>query len=438
MYPACSVTGHMLEDLRMRKISKGIMYQRTYTIVLVILCMVAGVLLIQLVPHLESYNHPLLSSLTCLETEDRNDLYWTLNQVEVMDATGKDGSSVTITLRNSVPNFAGYLYRTGREKPWQKVQDNQLTVDVEGGQGTLFIKATTLFGVELQSVTCRITVKDDGVTVTADQQKIIEGRYDFCFENADAPGIQWLQDYTLPVIQDVTSQWDRYTMLRTWVREQVPYKDPVMKSQWNAQRILQAVWNDPSRGFICDAFAATYVSACVSVGLNARMIHLGDNRGFGHYATEVWSDDYHKWIFMDPLYNCHFTLNELPLSALELHDLWKKGELEKIEKWGDNHEKLNQDMNSMDYFNLLQDIQVINGNNFLSRPHTSVFDLLTSKIRNIRWIDETNPPYDRVKLACRIGVLYYLPKVLKGFVIPIVLPGLILLFTVMAWRQKKA
>lgn len=428
----------MLSDLNSGGISKGIMFQKTYTLVLILLCVVAGIVLMQAVPHLESYNHPLLSSLTCLETEDRDDLYWTLNQIEVVDTARKDESSITITLRNSIPNFAGYLYRTDVGEPWQKVEGSQQGVDIEGGQGTLNIKGTTLFGLELSPVIFRITAEGDGVKVVADQPKIVEGDYAFCFEDAQAAGIKWLQGYTLPVIKDVDRQWDRYTVLRTWVREQIPYKDPVMKSEWDAQRILQAVWNDSSVGFICDAFAATYVSACASVGLNARMIHLGDSRGFGHYAAEVWSDDHHKWIFMDPLYNCHFTLKGLPLSALELHDLWKDGELGKLEKWGDNHENLNHDMNSMDYFNLLQDIQVINGNNFLSTPHTSAFDLLTSKIKYLRWVDETNPPYDRFKLALSIGLLYYFPKLLQGFIIPIVLPGLILILTVRALRKKRS
>ena len=412
------------------------MNQRAYTITLFLLCVVVEILLIQAVPHLESYNHPLLSSLACLETEEREDLYWTINQVEVTDASRKDESSVSITLRNTVPNFAGYLYRTGREDPWQKVQGNQLIVDINEGEEPLEIKSTTLVGVELPIVTFRIDVEGDRVIVTPDQQKVIEGSYEFCFEDPHSPEIKWLQHYTLPVIKGVDSQWDRYSVLRTWVREQIPYRDTVMKSQWDAKRILQTVWDDPSVGFICDAFAATYVSACASVGLNARMVHLGDNRGFGHYATEVWSDDYRKWVFMDPLYNCHFTLKGVPLSALELHDLWKKRELGELEKWGDNHEKLDHDMRSMDYFNLFKDIQVVNANNFLSNPHTSAFDLLTTKIRYIRWIDETNPRYDRVNVALRIAFLYYLPKVLRFFIIPILLPGLIVVFTVRALRRK--
>ena len=203
-------TGSMLSNLNSGGISKGIMYQRTYTVVLILLCVVAGIVLMQAVSYLESYNHPLLSSLTCLETEDRDDLYWTLNQIEVVDTARKDESRVTITLRNSIPNFGGYLYRTDVGEPWQKVEGSQLGVDIEGGQGTLKIKGTTLFGLELSPVIFRVTVEDDGVKVAADQQKIVEGSYPFCFEDAQAAGIKWLQGYTLPVITDVENQWDMH------------------------------------------------------------------------------------------------------------------------------------------------------------------------------------------------------------------------------------
>ena len=412
------------------------MSPKKHTIRLIILFGISGTLLLQAANYLESHNHPLLSSLTCLETESREELYWTVNQVGIEEALRSGESSVTVTLRNTVPNFAGYLYRTGLSAPWQRVEGDRLVLDIEGGKGHLEVKGTTLFGAKLEPATYRITVKDNRVIIDSDQPEVVEERFGFTFEDMSSPKVTWLQGFTLPIINGLESQWDRYTALRAWVREQIPYIDPVMQSEWDAQKILRAVWNNPSVGFICDAFAATYVSACVSVGLNARMIHLGDDRDFGHYATEVWSDDHQKWVFMDPLYNWHFTLDGLPLSAVELHDLWKQDALGKLEKWGNNYEKLDNDSSPMDYFNLLRDIQVINGNNFLSSPHTSALDLLTYKIRYIRWVDDSNPPYVRSDLAYRIGFFYYLPKALRVFIIPIVLPGFLLFFTLRAFRNK--
>jgi len=157
--------------------------------------------LIKSVPVLKSYAHPLLSSLTCIETEDIRDLYWNINQIE-------------------------------------------LSGNVNREKGNM--------------------------------------KYDFRFEKYGSPKVEWLRQYTLPLVVHYNSQWGKYVVLGKWVRAHIPFKDPVMKSYWDAQRILQAVWKDSAIGFICDAYAATYVSACISVGLNARMLHLESVEGSGH------------------------------------------------------------------------------------------------------------------------------------------------------------
>jgi len=199
---------------------------------------------------------------------------------------------------------------------------------------------------------------------------------------------------------------------------------------------LQAVWNDPSRGFICDAYAATYVSSCVSVGLNARMIHLGDENYNGHYAAEVWSDEHGKWIFMDPLYDVHFSLQQTPLSAIELHQLWKGGSMDGIATQGPDGSTVKMGPPSRDYANLFQDIQLVNSNDFLTTPFTSVADLLTLKIRFLRYVDESNPPYNRLKLAAQILMFYYLPMLITGVIIPFVIPACII-FMIMRLGRKR-
>lgn len=40
--------------------------------------------------------------------------------------------------------------------------------------------------------------------------------------------------------------------------------------------------------------------------------------GMGHVASEVWSNEFNKWIFMDPQFNIWFSLNGLPLNFYEL------------------------------------------------------------------------------------------------------------------------
>jgi hypothetical protein len=285
-------------------------------------------------------------------------------------------------------------------------------------------------------VSYSIVLEKDRVSVVPDEGKIIRGKYDFRFENTHSPKVKWLQQYTLPVIAASHGQWDKYLSLRKWVREQIPNRDPLIESQWDAQRILQAVWRDPTVGFICDAYAATYVSACISAGLHARMLHLEDEYGRGHYATEIWSDDYTKWVFMDPLYDCYFTGDRVPLSALELHNRWKNRTWEGLEKQRDENEYVRSDTSPSDYFSLFKDIQLVNANDFLSSPFTSVVDLLIGKIRYIRWVDESNPPYNKLTLGCRIVMFYYLPKVMRVFIIPFFIPACMVFFSIMLVKKK--
>ena len=307
---------------------------------------------------LDKRSHPLVSSLTCIETADPADLYWKIN-------------------------------RAGA-----------------------------------------------GVSIVPDEPAIESGRYPFRFERPGSDKLAWLRTHTLPVIADCPTQWHALLALRQWVHQQIPNKYPAIKSRWDAQHILQAVWNDPSLGFICDAYAATYVSACISVGLNARMIHLGDENYNGHYATEVWSDEHGKWIFMDPLYDVHFSLQQTPLSTIELHRLWKSGRLEEILMRGQGGAVIKMGAPSQDYANLFQDIQLINCNDFLTAPFTSVLDLLTLRIRFLRYIDESNPPYNRLKLAARIMTFYYLPNLITAIIIPFVIPACIILMIMRLGRKR--
>jgi hypothetical protein len=162
------------------------------------------------------------------------------------------------------------------------------------------------------------------------------------------------------------------------------------------------------------------------------MLHLEDMYGKGHYVTEVWADDYNKWVFMDPLYGCYFIMDGIPLSTIELRDLWKD------ERWGDAEKRyygqntsVSFDTSKKEYFNLFHDIQLVNSNDFLSNPLDSAVDLITLQVRYIRWVDEASPKYNRVILAAKLIVFYYLPKISEKLIIPILIPFLLLLFSIL-------
>jgi hypothetical protein len=400
------------------------------------LCFISAALLSRGAQWLDTRRHPLVSSLTCIETDDIADLYWRINQIEVSAGISSDDRTAVLKLRNNVPNFDSYLFRLDGNEQWHKSSDGRIGLEAGEGVHQIELKAITSMGGETPSILRTVKISDGAVIIMPDENKMERSRYDFRFEHPGSDKIAWLREHTLPVIAGCPTQWNAFLALRSWVSKQIPNKYPTMKSRWDAQRILNAVWDDPSLGFICDAYAATYVSACVSTGLNARMIHLGDENHNGHYAAEVWSDQQDKWIFMDPLYDLHFSLGRVPLSAIELHQLWKQGTMEEITAQGRGGTVVKIGAPSRDYANLFQDIQLINANDFLTTPFNSVIDLLTMKIRFLRYVDESNPPYNRLKLAGQIMTFYYLPIFITGVIIPFVIPACII-FMIMRLGRKR-
>jgi hypothetical protein len=77
---------------------------------------------------------------------------------------------------------------------------------------------------------------------------------------------------------------------------------------------------------LCGNLAEIYVALCEAMGLTARTVGLSvavQNGLFGidtHAAAEVWLPEMGGWIYQDPTFNCYWTIDGKPASALLLHD----------------------------------------------------------------------------------------------------------------------
>jgi len=77
---------------------------------------------------------------------------------------------------------------------------------------------------------------------------------------------------------------------------------------------------------LCGNLAEIYVALCEVMGLTARTVGLGvavQNGLYGidtHAAAEVWLPEMGGWIYQDPTFNCYWTIDGKPASALLLHD----------------------------------------------------------------------------------------------------------------------
>jgi len=129
------------------------------------------------------------------------------------------------------------------------------------------------------------------------------------------------------VIRAGQTEFDRFVLLMNWVNGQWAVGNPDPYPPWNAFVILDQIRRGRTGGF-CAQYAVVFAQACLAVGCQARYIDLIDLYQSGrrtHFTVEVWSNDYQKWVLMDPAYNVYFQRNGIPLNAFELHEADRTG-----------------------------------------------------------------------------------------------------------------
>lgn len=166
--------------------------------------------------------------------------------------------------------------------------------------------------------------------------RIIESPYPFYYQDTEHPKVKLLRAKVEPAIEGASSEWEKFIAIRKWVKSQWEHGE-AKSSPVDALEILRRA--KQGERFWCAHYARVYIQALASIGLVARIVELYtdiDSRSNSHAVTEVWSNNYNKWVVMDVDYNCYYTKNGIPLSALELHNAWLKEETSsiKIERSG--------------------------------------------------------------------------------------------------------
>ena len=378
------------------------------------LCVVAAItaaaylISIPLFRFLENRTHPLVMDITCKQSGNIQDFYWKINQVFVSRVYKND--SLTVQFIHSVPNFASYYIKTPASSRWKKLNGDTLSVSAEKKILSFYLKAENLFGSETAPVYYTIEMKDGHASVTPHSSCRSLNEIPFRFEQFTAPEMNFLREQTLSVAGANNDEWQKILALRSWVRAAIPFGNPLRDSNWNAAAILKEARRNRDAAFLCDEYAAVFVSVCVSEGFNARMIYLRSEAGNGHYAAEVWSDQQQKWIYMDPLYDFSYCGNSACSSTLDLHNLYLK-----------SRQNSSQHLASLfpqkDYLNLFHEFQIIMANDFLSHPYHSVLDILSGRIPTLRWIDEDTPQLNKWRTAGDLLIYYYIPKVGRSLIL---------------------
>lgn len=117
--------------------------------------------------------------------------------------------------------------------------------------------------------------------------------------------------------------------LCTWtcMRWEYSCSDPGY-APWDAETIM--AWGQAKRGagglkptVMCVHFGVTLVSTCMAVGIPARCAAFTDsiNGTRGHFAAEIWFEEFKKWVFVDPTIDAILFDGDIPLSVKEIKQI---------------------------------------------------------------------------------------------------------------------
>src|SRR3989449_8436200 len=126
------------------------------------------------------------------------------------------------------------------------------------------------------------------------------------------------------VVSSAKTQFDTIKLLGAWTRRQWEPGGRFYYPPWDAVEILDLARKYGNRGF-CAQYGIVLLQACQSLGLHARYVDLP-----GHFVVAVWSDDYNRWVVMDPTNDIHFEKGGVPMRGRDLHQAYWQGNLDGI------------------------------------------------------------------------------------------------------------
>jgi hypothetical protein len=164
----------------------------------------------------------------------------------------------------------------------------------------------------------------------ADVLPLVESEYSrrFSFDSFDNPKLKELREkYKLDqVVAPGKDEFDRQVLLVDWTHTQFKKFGRPSANPRGALEILKNV--EEGHTFFCAQYGATLVSAAASLGWVDRALALRRHRDYPgagspeHTSTEIWSNQYRKWVMLDPTANMYVEKDGVPLSAYEIRTEW--------------------------------------------------------------------------------------------------------------------
>jgi hypothetical protein len=197
--------------------------------------------------------------------------------------------------------------------------------------------------------------------------EILMATYRFSEEPFKHPRLALLRkrEHLDEVIQSGKNEFEKAVLLRGWTRRQWETKTPFYYPPWDAVEILDLARQGFSRGF-CAQYAIVYLQACQSVGIHARYVDLA-----GHFVTAIWSDDYNRWVVMDPTADVHYERMGVPLHGGDLSKAYWNRRFQNIFKVSSNGRRSHVNLSDLAPFRSYSIVKVADQ---LSYPTEVVID----------------------------------------------------------------
>jgi len=167
------------------------------------------------------------------------------------------------------------------------------------------------------------------------------------WEDAENPRLESLHRL---IPEDVLQRQDGLEQIRalcTWISSSWEHTNSLraaLYTPWDPETIL--AWGSAQSGHngkrtivMCVHFAVTFSSCCQALGIPARCSAVkgsGPNAANGHFVSEVWSEEYRKWVFVDPTWDAMFWREGAPLSLAEVIEA--RNALRPLVRWGPGRE----------------------------------------------------------------------------------------------------
>ena len=160
--------------------------------------------------------------------------------------------------------------------------------------------------------------------IEAPDNAIAVSSYDFDYADPHHPRMRHLREkYRLEeIVAPGKTEMEKFALLRQWVRRQWEgwnENEYNYCPQWDALEILELAPQNLALG-MCTHYAAVFAQCAAALGYHTRALIVDH-----HCLTEIWSDQYGKWILQDPgLLPGHqvafqYERAGVPINALEMH-----------------------------------------------------------------------------------------------------------------------